>query len=204
MAAVYGIHYPGRYEAVAGLIAPGTSVLDLCCGPGILYGRHLRRKAVRYTGWDVDPRFIARVRRAGGDGRVCDVRGGREFPAADYVVMQGSLYHFLPHAGSVVERMLRAARRYVIVAEPIRNWTTSRCRVLAWLARELTAVGGEAAALRFTEPALDALFARYRDRVAQSRLIPGGREKVYVLRGAEGDAAGTRFFSRTSTGGVGR
>jgi hypothetical protein len=122
----------------------------------------------------------------------------------DYVVMQGSLYHFLPDAGSVVERMLRAAGRYAIVAEPIRNWTTSRGRVLAWLARELRAVRGEAAASRFTEPALDALFATYRDRVVHCGLIAGGREKVYVLRGPEGDAAGTSLISRTITGGVGR
>jgi SAM-dependent methyltransferase len=183
MAAVYGMHYQGRYETVAALIAPGTRVLDLCCGPGVLYERHLRRKAVRYTGWDVNSRFITRVLRAGGDGRVRDVSTVEEFPASDYVVMQGSLYHFLPDAGSVVRRMLRAARRYVIVAEPIRNWATSRCRVLAWLARELTAVRRDAAALRFTEAALDALLAPYSDRVAHSRLIPGGREKVYVLRG---------------------
>ncbi len=39
--------------------------------------------------------------------------------------------------------------------------------------------GGER---RFTEATLDQLFEPYRDRVLRAELIPGGREKLYVLR----------------------
>jgi SAM-dependent methyltransferase len=68
MLGLYGRHYGARYRAVADLIPDGASVLDLCCGPGVLFDRHLRARSVDYTGIDVNPRFIARVNRRGGRG----------------------------------------------------------------------------------------------------------------------------------------
>ena len=59
MLALYGRHYGSRYRAVADLIPGGSSVLDLCCGPALLYHRYLRHKSVRYTGLDVNAKFIA-------------------------------------------------------------------------------------------------------------------------------------------------
>jgi hypothetical protein len=49
------------------------------------------------------------------------------------------------------------------------------------LARRQTDPGTGAQARRFNEATLDAFFARYAPRVERSFLIPGGREKVYVL-----------------------
>ncbi len=126
MLALYGRHYPARYRAIAELVPAGSRVLDLCCGPGILHDRYLRRKGVEYTGLDVNPRFIARVNRRGGRGLVWDLHEDRPLPEADTVVMQASLYQFLPDAAPVVRRMLRAARQRVIIAEPIRNLSDSR------------------------------------------------------------------------------
>ncbi len=40
--------------------------------------------------------------------------------------MQASLYHFLPDAHEIVERMLAAAGRRVIVSEPVRNLASSQ------------------------------------------------------------------------------
>ena len=49
MLALYGRHYFARYRAIADLIPAGSSVLDLCCGPAILYSRYLRNKNVRVS-----------------------------------------------------------------------------------------------------------------------------------------------------------
>jgi SAM-dependent methyltransferase len=182
MLALYGTHYWGRYRAVADLVPHGAEVLDLCCGPGVLYRRYLRRREVRYIGWDLNRRFVTRLTSCGGHGRVCDVLGVPALPQADVVVMQGSLYHFLPDARPVLVKMLRAARLRVIVAEPVRNWATSRIPLAGRIARAATRVGDRG--LRFTEQSLDDLFATYRDRVEQAFLIPGGRDKVYVLEGS--------------------
>ena len=37
MLALYGRHYAARFRAIAELIPAGSSVLELCCGPGILF-----------------------------------------------------------------------------------------------------------------------------------------------------------------------
>jgi SAM-dependent methyltransferase len=190
MLVLYGRHYFARYRAVADLIPRGASVLDVCCGPAHLYYGYLRGKSASYCGVDVNARFIARLRRGGAEGHVCDVAAGQALPPADYVVMQGSLHQFLPDAARIVDRMLGAARRQVIVAEPIRNLSTSRVPLLASFARRQTNPGLGLRPHRFTEQTLDELFAAYRSRVSRSFLIPGGREKVYVLDAGRSDARG--------------
>ncbi|GAC1437884.1 MAG: hypothetical protein NVSMB51_12850 [Solirubrobacteraceae bacterium] len=184
MRALYGRHYHGRYEALAELVPHGASVLDLCCGPGVLYTRFLRGRQVRYTALDLNARFVEQLSRAGVDARVWDVSAARPLPHADYVIIQASLYHFLPRAQEVVERMVQAAGVAVVIAEPIRNLATSRVGALAAAGRRLTDPGTGEQEDRFTEATLDELMSSYGERLRDSFLIPGGREKVFVLAGA--------------------
>lgn len=184
MLVLYGRHYPSRYRAIADMIPADASVVDLCCGPALLFDRHLRRKRVRYTGLDVNEGFIERLIRKGGSGQVWDLRKDDPLPRADFVLMQASLYHFLPDARPIVERMIKAARRKVIIAEPIRNLTTSDSPLLAMIGRVFTKTGLGEQPRRFTEESLDKLFAAYERQVDQSFLIAGGREKVYVIDAA--------------------
>jgi len=173
-------------RVVAEQIPAGSSVLELCPGPGALYRRHLRGRSGAYTGADVNPGFVDRLRRLGADAVVFDLTGPDPLPEADVVIMQASLYHFLPEAETMVERMLGAARERVIVAEPIRNLSTSRLPWLAALGRRGTDPGGRAESgagheQRFDEPALDRLMAAYGAAIVTAFTIPGGREKVFVL-----------------------
>jgi SAM-dependent methyltransferase len=181
MLTLYGRHYGSRYRAVADLIPRGASVLDLCCGPALLYHRYLRHKSVQYTGLDVNAKFIARLTGRGAGGQLWDLRTETPLPQADYVVMQGSLFHFLPDASPVVDRMLRAARKQVVIAEPVRNLASSKLRLLALAGKLLTNPGVGDHRYRFDEASLDQLFSRYSSSVVQSGLIAGGREKMYVL-----------------------
>ena len=181
MLLLYGRHFFSRCRSVAELIPEGTSVLEVCCGPATLYRRHLRQKRVRYTGLDINRQFVSRLARFGAAGDVWDVQRDPPLPQADYVIMQASLYHFLPDPTPVVDRMLAAAGKQVIVAEPIRNLADSCVPLLSAIARRHTNPGTGGQPLRFTEATLDAFFARYAQRVTRSFLIPGGREKVYVL-----------------------
>jgi SAM-dependent methyltransferase len=183
MRALYGRHYGDRLRAVAAEIPPGASVLELCCGPGTLYTRHLRNRVGSYIGLDLNERFVAALRRRGVDARVTDLAGSSTpLPAVDVAVMQASLYHFLPDAGPIVERMLAAARERVIVSEPVRNLASSANPVIGLLGRRAADPGVGGAESRFTEETLDALMARYRERTLKTLTIPGGRERVYVLR----------------------
>jgi SAM-dependent methyltransferase len=181
MRGLYGRYYAARYRAVAALIPAGASVLDVCCGPATLYTRYLRQKPVDYTGLDLNDGFIAELGKAGGRGLVWNVHSDAALPPADYVLMQASLYHFLPEPAAVLERMLAAAGIQVIVAEPIRNLASSDNRLLAALGKRFTDAGTGAQEHRFTERTLDEFFDRYRARIVHSALIAGGREKLYAL-----------------------
>ena len=185
MRALYGSAYHARFEALAELIPEGGSVLDVCCGPATLFHRYLRQKAVYYTGLDINRTFIERLSASGGIGMVWNLEEDRPLPRNQYVIMQSSLYHFLPDAAPIVERMLAAAERKVLIAEPIRNVADSPSPLLALLARKLTNPGTGDQPHRFNEARLDALLQPYRQRgqVVESRLIAGGREKLYVLAG---------------------
>jgi SAM-dependent methyltransferase len=182
MVLLYGRHYGERYRAVADLIPEGSSVVDLCCGPAVLYRRYLRSKSVVYTGLDINSRFIAGLVRGGGTGRVFDLRSNEPLPSADYLIMQASLYHFLPDASGVLQRMLAAAKKRVIIAEPIRNLATSNSRLLSLLGRIFTNPGAGEHSLRFTEATLSQFFSSYSSQLVARFTIAGGREQIYVLK----------------------
>lgn len=184
MRILYGRHYGARMRAVAGEVPDGASVLELCCGPGTLYRRHLAERTRSYIGLDLNPGFVERLRRRGIDARVVDLERDEPLPAAEVVLMQASLYHFLPHADRLVDRMLAAATDRAIVSEPVRNLASSANPLLARMGRRAADPGGGGGEQRFSEATLDALFARYRERLIRAELIPGGREKLYVLGAA--------------------
>lgn len=188
MLSLYGRHYRARHSVIATLIPPGSSVVELCCGPGVLYSRHLKGKNVRYLGLDYSPAFIESLHRRGVDAQLRDLRDPDPLPPADYLIMQASLYHFLPAPQGVLERMLAAARARVIVAEPVRNLTTDH-PMLGRLTARATDPGTGAQAARFDEDSLARCLEPYRELVEAEQLIPGGREKLYVLS-ASGQAAG--------------
>jgi SAM-dependent methyltransferase len=183
MRLLYGRHYGARLKAIAEEVPPGCSVLELCCGPGTLYTRCLRGRVSSYVGLDLNERFVTRLRRQGVDARRFDLASAPgPLPGAEVAIIQASLYQFLPDARQVIERMLAAAARLVIVSEPIRNLAASENRLLGLIGRRAADPGTGAAEQRFTERTLDELFAPYRQLVLKARLIPGGREKLYVLR----------------------
>jgi len=188
MRVLYGRYYAARDAAVAVHIPDGASVLELCCGPARLYLRELRGRIGSYVALDASARFVERLRRRGVDARRADVATA-DLPVADIVVMQASLYQFLPDAEAVVRRMRAAADTAVIVSEPVRNLASSRLGVVARLAAGGAATADGALAQRFDAAALQALMAQFGDAVLFQGPVPGGREHVYVLSGGGGGEA---------------
>ncbi len=182
MIGLYGRHYPSRYRAIAELIPPGSSIIDLCCGPAVLYNRYLRRKSIDYMGLDINEAFVKGLLRRGVRAKVWDLREETPLPQADYVIMQASLYHFLPDPLPVLKRMLEAAREQVIIAEPVRNLASAKLPLLASLARLLTDPGVGSQPHRFNEQMLDDLLSILPSQPPQTTYIRGRREKIYVLR----------------------
>lgn len=180
MCALYGRHHRERLRAVAEQVPAGATVLELCCGPGSLYLRHLRARVGSYVGLDANPGFIAGLRAQGIDARLIDLSDGAQLlPSADVAIMQASLYHFLPDADVILRRMLGAAEQCVIISEPVRNLSSSTMPLIGTIGRRAADPGVGGHADRFTETTLDQLMASY--DVRATFLAPGGRDKVYVL-----------------------
>jgi SAM-dependent methyltransferase len=185
MRVLYGRYYAARDAAVAAHVPERASVLELCCGPARLYLRELRGRTPSYVGIDANAGFVERLRRLGVDARQADVATA-DLPRADVVVMQASLYHFLPQerAAAMVARMRAAALDRVIVSEPVRNLASSRLGVVARLAAGGAATAEGAHAQRFDAASLRALMAPFADAVLHAGPVPGGREHLYVLAGS--------------------
>jgi trans-aconitate methyltransferase len=144
-----------REQLVVDAIAPGSAVVDLCCGDAPL-ASELLAKDCTYLGLDLNPQFVADAVRRDLDARVWNARTD-DIPEADVVVMLSSLYQFIPDERAFVGRLLAAARELVVLAEPIRNWATSDSRALRAMARRLTRVDGRAFESRLGEGDLDQL-----------------------------------------------
>ena len=197
MRVLYRGGYKARSEALAALIPERSRVVDLCCGPATLYFKYLRFKQVSYTGLDVNRAFVERLSFLGSEkvrnpqpdgttviGMVWDATADAPLPKGDYVIMQASLYHFLPDPSPIVDRMLVAAEKYVILPEPVRNLADSKNPVLAGLARKLTEPGTGDQPNRFNEKRFEEFLALYRAEgwVVDCYPIAAGREKPSVLR----------------------
>jgi trans-aconitate methyltransferase len=183
MRVLYGRYYGTRDAAVAAHVPDGASILELCCGPGRLYRNELRGRVGSYIAMDSNAGFVDRLRRRGVDARKADVATA-ELPLADVVLMQAGLYHFLPDAEAMVRRMLAAARRRVVISEPVRNLAQSSAAIVARLASAGAATADGPQAGRFDEASLATLMGRFGDAVLEAHPAPGGRERVYVLAGA--------------------
>lgn len=185
MVILYGSHYADRYKAILPFIPDGVSLADICCGPAIIYHRYLKSKNIRYVGIDVNPKLLAALGESGAEGQIMDITGPEPLPKADYLLMQASLYHFLPNqVDMILDKMLEAGQQKVIIAEPIKNLSDSNIPVLSWLAKRSANPGTGHQAHRFNESSLDAAMQRFKDngQLETSFLVANGREKVYVIR----------------------
>jgi SAM-dependent methyltransferase len=184
MRALYGRHFQARYQALAALVPPGVTVVDVCAGDCYLYLAQLRDKAVHYLGLDISPQMVAWARRRGVAVREFNV-WQEAIPAADFVLMQGSLYQFMAQAQHILHRLIAAARCKVLIAEPIQNLTASPHRRLATLSHWLTVPAGTDGTYtgrRFDRATLLALFATFRE-FEGAYTIPGGRECIGIFTG---------------------
>jgi hypothetical protein len=184
MRMLYGRHLAARSAAVVAEVPAGSVVVDVCSGDGQLYRRYLRSKPIRYQALDISPRLVEWMSQHGIQARQFDVR--REaLPGADVVIMQSSLYQFLPDAAPVVDRLLRAARSRVIITEPVRNFAASENPVLRFVGRRLTRPDGDGAeyrAHRFDSVSFSALCQQF-PTLERLDTLPGGREMIAVFGG---------------------
>jgi hypothetical protein len=92
--------------------------------------------------------------------------------------MQASLYQFHDIAGALLPRLWAAARRQLVIAEPVRNLAQSRVAPVRWLGRALTQTPDRVHTFRYTEALLLDLYRRCKVPVSRLDRTPGGREVI--------------------------
>jgi len=176
MKAVYGGCFEKRYALIAAEIPDGAQVDDFCCGDASLYFDYLRRRSIRYRGFDLNPVFVRWLRRRGVEACVFDLETD-PVPSGQILVLQASLYQFIPGQRKILDKLFSSGHERIIIAEPVSNLSQSHSRLLRGLARLATATDKGARPDRFEREQLLDLFRQY----SVSRVIDADRELIGIF-----------------------
>ncbi len=178
---LYAGGYNERLQSVASYIPAGSSVTELCSGFGDLYLQALKHKNIAYTGYDLNPGFVRYGKNKGLNLQLADINSA-QLVASDYVVIQSSLYQFIPNHKQLIDRALSLANKQVIITEPVRNLSDSPIVLLAWVARKSADPGTGHKAARFNKESAQAFFQQhYKGRITAESFVADGREILVVL-----------------------
>lgn len=116
---------------VAGLVPPGSRVLDLGCGPGTLLAHLMREQGCRGTGVEIDPASVLAAIRQGVPVIELDIdRQLSDFADHSYdVVVLSRTIQTIHRPQEVLQHMGRIGRR-MIVSVPNFGWWGHRLRLL--------------------------------------------------------------------------
>ncbi len=155
---LYGTQFKERFRCVAARIPSDTKeILDVCCGTGLLFDLYLRQSDVHYIGLDFNKSLLRRVRKIGGETIHMQLPG--RLPAADVVLMMGSLYHFKGQEAEMVDFMIAAARKKVIILEPVQAMSSSL--IGGFLGKWATYIHNTSSSYRIREHCLKEIMKRY-------------------------------------------
>ena len=175
---IYRGDYDRRLRGVVEQIEPGWAVMDVCCGTGML-ARALP-VGQPYLGLDFNDVFIRHLTRKGVRAERFDVVGAERLPAADVAVILGCFYQFIPDQQRLFDKCRAAARKRVIIAEPVSNMASSSNRLLALLSRSFTCPGGGVSSShRFDRAA----FLAFCETNRAMRVVDNKRDLVAVFDG---------------------
>lgn len=162
-----------RYEIIS-QECRGMRILDLCCGDCYL-SNFVDKK--RYTGIDLNKTFIRHALKKGINAKFMDIEK-EEIPESECIILQGSLYQFIPNEAAILEKIFNKATKKVIISEPIHNLADSRLPFVKKIAAILTKTEkGKGYSRRFNEKNLRALFRDY----GVNKIIKTKREFIGVF-----------------------
>lgn len=183
MRALYGRDYVRSYAEVARRIPPGASVVDVCAGTCRLYRDFLRERGHPYLGLDFNGHLVMSARRRGAPVRRFDLLR-EEIPPADYAVMCSSLYHFRAREDEVMDKLRRAARKAVVISEPVRNLSARGPGPWGRLVAALTNPGVGEYGYRYDLAGFRAFAERH--GAVEFAHAPGWRNALAVFEGSDG------------------
>lgn len=177
---IYGKNYQARFQSLAEEIPDNINVLDVCCGDYGLYTRQLKGR-VKYVGIDINESFINKAKKELITILPLNIVTD-DLPFSDYVIMQASLYQFMPNHKLIIDKLINSANKKVIISEPVRNLSNSRSKIISFIARYSANPGTGHKIDRFNEESFrDIFFRNFKERIEKFKFIPGNRELMVIL-----------------------
>ncbi len=166
---LYNKNYVKRYKEI-GKEAKDLEVLDLCCGDCKL-SNFIRN----YRGIDFNKNFVEAINKKNINIELRDI-SSQNIPKSECIIMQGSLYQFIPNHEKIIKRILNESIKKAIISEPYINMASSKNRILAFIGKLFTKTS-KMHEKRFTKKELIVLFKKYE----ANKIIDLGRDIMAVF-----------------------
>ena len=176
----YKKYYLDRYKVVSDLIESNSSILDICCGDCKIYD-FLKVKNVNYVGIDFNKAFVKAAQNKGIRAYRLDIIKD-EIPKADIILMQASLYQFIPYHTEVINKLLNCAIKKLILCEPIKNHATSKIKIISKMAYLLNNPGNGIKPYRFNMQTLQKALQPFKKNIIKEFLTPYQIEYIVIMR----------------------
>jgi hypothetical protein len=176
----YGKKFEERYKALDKHIPAGCNLLELCMGDAYFYLKYLAKKKVNYSCADINPVFVNAAKQKGLRSTLLDASFD-EIQPSDFILMQASLYHFIPNQKEVIKKMIAAAGKQIIFSESVDNLSNSSSGLKSYLGEQLSKAKSGQSRIKFTGETLKETFAPFGNRISVWEETPDNREIIIVL-----------------------
>ena len=180
---MYKKHYGELYETINDLIAENSSVVDVCCGDSYLQS-FFENKNIEYLGLDFNPTFINFSSKRGINAKLFNIYKD-DIPQADYIVIQTSLYQFIPNHDQILQKLYQAADKYLIITETLKSLGGSGNKFVSSIGRFLNNPGDGVKAERFVMPTFKKAMEPFQKNIENEFFINGGLDYLVVIKKAE-------------------
>ena len=164
----YGKEYSKRYLVIVKEVG-NMEVLDVCCGDC-----KLSNYVKKYKGIDFNEEFVKSARKKGLDVAKIDIAKGN-IPKSECIVMQDSLYQFIPNHEKLIKKLLRQSKK-VIISEAGITLGQSKNPIISAIAKKLTTTSRPNKE-RFTKKELHKLFKKFNAK----KIIDTGKDLTAVF-----------------------
>ncbi len=181
MRKLYGSYYRSRYSALAKLIPDNCQLLELCMGDLYFYENFLKKKNIDYSCADVNPVFVNAAKKNGIKAMQIDILKD-EIPKSDYILIQGSLYHSIPHQKELIKKLLASTGKELIISENTNNISNSSNAFKSWLGAAFSKAKSGQSKVKFTKETLKDSFSDFEKSKMQWVESPDNLETIIVLQ----------------------
>lgn len=178
---LYGKYYKIRYEKLCDYFPENIQLLEVCAGDAFLFQNYLKEKNIHYTALEFNKIFVKSMRSKGIQAYHADLESD-PIPDSDYILMQGSLYHFIPEPQKIIEKLFNACKSKLIISESIGNVSNSSSKIISLVATMLSDAGKGQSGIKFTEESLRKAFQPFESHIEEMNVSPESKEMIIVLK----------------------